>query len=138
MIQVGSRPGPRRDGKIRLHMEGLPHLKENRTNLKKKSTTFRGFGTERSRLSTFRGFGTERARLGTFRGFGTERARLGTFNQNFEIFTQNEHLPAQRVFLKVLDENPKIVLPAVILEKTSLFFRFFLKFLVLHVLCQSL
>ena len=34
----------------------------------------------------------------TFRGFGTERARLGTFNQNFEIFTQNEHLPAQRFF----------------------------------------
>ena len=42
--------------------------------------TFRGFGTERARLSTFRGFGTERARLGTFRGFGTERATLGTFN----------------------------------------------------------
>ena len=60
-------------------MKGLPHLKENRINLKKKSTTFRGFGTERARLSTFRGFGTERARLGTFRGFGTERARLGTF-----------------------------------------------------------
>ena len=38
------------------------------------------------------------ARLGTFRGFGIERARLGTFNQNFEIFTQNEHLPAQRFF----------------------------------------
>ena len=68
-------------------------------------------------LGTFRGFGTERARLGTFRGFGTERARLGTFYQNFEIFTQNEHLPAQRFFLKVLDENPKTVLPAVILKK---------------------
>ena len=53
-------------------MEGLPHLKENRINLKKKSTTFRGFVTERARLGTFRGFGTERARLGTFRGFGTE------------------------------------------------------------------
>ena len=66
-IQVGSRLGPRRDGKIRLHTEGLPHLKENRTNLKKKSTTFRGFGTKRSRLSTFRGFGTERARLGTLK-----------------------------------------------------------------------
>ena len=50
------------------------------------------------RVGTFRGFGTERARLGTFRGFGTERARLGTLNQNFEIFTQNEHLPAQRFF----------------------------------------
>ena len=47
-----------------------------------------------------RGLGTERARLGTFRGFGTERARLGTFNQKFEIFTQNEHLPAQSFFLK--------------------------------------
>ena len=78
-LQVGSRLGPRRAGKLRLHMKGLPHLKENRINLKKKSTTFRGFGTERARLSTFRGFGTERARLGTFRGFGTERARLGTF-----------------------------------------------------------
>ena len=40
-------------------MEGLPHLKENRINLKNKSTTFRGFGTERARLGTFRGFGTE-------------------------------------------------------------------------------
>ena len=64
-IQVGSRLGPRRAGKLRLHMEGLSHLKENRINLKKKLTTFRGFGTERARLSTFRGFGTERARLGT-------------------------------------------------------------------------
>ena len=62
----------------------MPHLK--------------GFGTERARLGTFRGFGTERARPGTFRGFDTERARLGTFNQNFEIFSQNEHLPAQRFF----------------------------------------
>ena len=35
---------------------------------------------------------------GPFRGLGTERARLGTLNQNFEIFTQNEHLPAQRFF----------------------------------------
>ena len=59
---------------------------------------------ERARLGSFRGFGTERARLGTFRGFGTERARLGTFNQNFEIFTQNEHLPAQRVFFLILEE----------------------------------
>ena len=49
-------------------------------------------------LGTFRGFGTERARLGTFRGFDTDRARLGTFNQNFEFFTQNEDLPAQRFF----------------------------------------
>ena len=110
-LQVGDRLGPRRAGKLRLHIEGLPHLKENRINLKKESTTFRGFGTERARLGTFRVFGTERARLGTFRGFGTERARLGTFrsfgterarlgtlNQNFEIFTQNEHLPAQRFF----------------------------------------
>ena len=56
--------------------------------------TSRGFGTE----LTLRGFCTERARLGTFRGFDTDRARLGTFNQNFEIFTQNEHLPAQRFF----------------------------------------
>ena len=56
-------------GKLRLHIEGLPNLNKNRTNLKKKSTNFRGFGTERARLSTFRGFGTERARLGTFRGF---------------------------------------------------------------------
>ena len=54
--------------------------------------------TQRARLCTFRGFGTEPTRLGTFRGFGTERARLGTFNQNFDIFTQNEHLPAQRFF----------------------------------------
>ena len=46
---------------------------------------FRGFCTERARLSTFRGLGTERARLGTFRGFGTERARLGTF-RGFLIF----------------------------------------------------
>ena len=69
-------------------MEGLPHLKENRINLKKKSTTFRGFGTERARLSTFRGFGTERARLGIFRGFGTEHARLGTF-RGFLIFFTN-------------------------------------------------
>ena len=63
--------------------------------------TFKGFGTERVRLGTFRSFGTERARLGTFRGFGTERARLGTFkkkSQNFEIFAQNGHLPAQRFF----------------------------------------
>ena len=34
----------------------------------------------------------------TFRGFRTERARLGNFNQNFKIFTQNEHVPAQRFF----------------------------------------
>ena len=83
-------------------------------------------GTERARLGSFRGFSTERARLGTFRGLCTERARLGTFGglnlnktpfkrlgyteKNFEIFTQNEHLPAQRFFFKVLDENPKIVL----------------------------
>ena len=73
--------------------------------------TFRGFETERARLGTLRGFGTERARLVTFRGFGTERARLGTFRglknlhiffsentHTFEIFTQNEHLPAQRFF----------------------------------------
>ena len=60
--------------------------------------TFGGFRTERARLGTFRGFGTERVRLGTFKGFGTKRARLGTLNQNFEIFTQNEHLPAQRFF----------------------------------------
>ena len=79
-------------------MEELPHLKENGINIKKKSTNFRGFDTERARLSTFRRFGTECERLGTFRGFDTERARLGTFNQNFEIFTQNEHLPAQRFF----------------------------------------
>ena len=74
----------------------------------------RGFGTERARLGSFRGFNTERARLGTFRGLCTERARLGTFgglnlnktpfkrlgytDKNFEIFTQNEHLPAQRFF----------------------------------------
>ena len=40
-------------------------------------------------------------RLGTFKGFCTERARLGTLkkkSQNFEILTQNEHLPAQRFF----------------------------------------
>ena len=54
--------------------------------------------TERVRLGTFRGLRTERERLGTFRSFDTERATLGTFNQNFEIFTQNEHLPAQRFF----------------------------------------
>ena len=60
--------------------------------------TFRDLGTEHARLGTFSGFDTERARLGTFRGFDTERARLGTFNQNFDIFTQNEHLPAQRYF----------------------------------------
>ena len=59
---------------------------------------FRGFCTERARLGTFRGLDTDRARLGTFRGFRTERARLGTFNQNFKIFTQNEHLAAQRCF----------------------------------------
>ena len=28
----------------------------------------------------------------------TELARLATLNQNFEIFTQNKHLPAQRFF----------------------------------------
>ena len=37
-------------------------------------------------------------RVGIFRGFGTDRARLGTLNPNFEIFTQNEQLPAQRFF----------------------------------------
>ena len=62
------------------------------------SSIKRGLGTERARLGTFRGFATARARMGNFRGFGTERARLGTFNQNFEIFSQNEHLPAQRFF----------------------------------------
>ena len=36
-IQVGSRLGPRRSGKLRLHMEGVPHLKKNRTNLRIKS-----------------------------------------------------------------------------------------------------
>ena len=56
-------------------------------------------GGQKMPIRTFRGSGTERARLGTFRGFGTERARLDTFNHNFEIFTQNEHLPAQRFFL---------------------------------------
>ena len=49
-------------------------------------------------IGTFRDSGTERGRLGTFSGFRTEHARLGTFNQNFEMFTQNEHLPAQRFF----------------------------------------
>ena len=53
---------------------------------------------KRLRAKIERRLGTERARLGTFRGFGTERARLGTLNKNFEIFTQNEHLPAQRFF----------------------------------------
>ena len=65
------------------------------------SSFFLFLGTERARLGTFRGFGTERARLGTFRGLGTERARLDTLKKklkNFEIFTQNEHLPAQRFF----------------------------------------
>ena len=33
--QAGSGLGPRRAGKLRLHMEGLPHLKDNRINLKK-------------------------------------------------------------------------------------------------------
>ena len=37
-------------------------------------------------------------------------------SSKFEIFTQNEHLPDQR-FFKVLDESPKIVLPAVISKK---------------------
>ena len=32
------------------------------------------------------------------------------------FFTQNEHLPAQRL-KKKMDENPKIILPAVILKK---------------------
>ena len=36
--------------------------------------------------------------VGTFRGFGTDRARLGPLNPNFEIFTQNEQIPAQRFF----------------------------------------
>ena len=78
--------------------------------------TIRGFGTEHARPGTLRGFGTARAR-GTFRGFGTERARLGTLNKNFEIFTQNEHYLLRGFLLKVLDENPKIVLPTVILKK---------------------
>ena len=59
---------------------------------------YRGFGAECARIGTFRGFGTKRARLVALSGFGTERARLSTLNQNFEIFTQNEHLPAQRFF----------------------------------------
>ena len=81
---------------------------------------FRSFGTERARLGTLRDFSTERARLVNFRGFGTERARLGTFNQNFEIFTQNEHLSNRRVFFpKVLGENPKIVLPSVKKKKKT-------------------
>ena len=57
-----------------------------------------GLGTERAKLGTFRGLSTALARLGSFRRFGTERARLSTLNQNFEIFTQNEHLPAHRIF----------------------------------------
>ena len=43
----------------------------------------------------------QNVQVGTFKGIGTERARLGTLikkSQNFEIFAQNEHLPAQRFF----------------------------------------
>ena len=64
-------------------------------------------GTLRLLPKIERGLGTERARLGTFRGFGTKRARLGTLNQNFEIFTQNEHLPAQRFFLLSFGQKSK-------------------------------
>ena len=54
-----------------------------------------------SRLGTFRGLCTERARLGTFGGLNLNKTpfkRLGYTEKNFEIFTQNEHLPAQRFF----------------------------------------
>ena len=83
-----------------FHSLSQPALRAGRQGGRKSAanTIERGLGTERARLGTFRGLGTERARLGTFRGFDTERARLGTFNQNFEIFTQNEHLPVQRFF----------------------------------------
>ena len=81
--------------------------------------TFRGSGTESVRPGTFRGFGTDRARLSIFRGFGTERARLGSFLQNFEILTQNEHLPTQRFFFLILGENPKIVLNIGVLTKKN-------------------
>ena len=70
----------------------------------------RGLGIERARLVTFRGFVTERAKLGTFRGFGTEcarLARLSTLNQNFEIFTKNEHLPVQRFFFQSFGRKSK-------------------------------
>ena len=60
--------------------------------------TFRGFGTDRAMLCTLRRFGTEHEKLRTFRGSGTKRARLGTFNQNFDVFTQNEHIPTQKFF----------------------------------------
>ena len=67
-------------------------------------------GAERARPGTFRGFGIEPAGLGTLRGFGTERARLGTFKKklkNLEIFTQNEHVPAQRFFKKSFGRKSK-------------------------------
>ena len=69
--------------------------------------TFGGFGIELARLDPLSGVGTERARLGTFRGIGTERARLGTLNQNFEIFTKNENLPAESFFLEVFGRKSK-------------------------------
>ena len=43
--------------------------------------------------------------------------RLGYTDKIFEIFTQNEHLPAQR--FKVLDENSKIVMNMGILKNKS-------------------
>ena len=90
-------------GALRL----LPKIERGFHRERARLVTFRGFGTERARLGTFRGLSTERARLGTFRGFGTERARLGTLNQNFEIFTQNERLPAQRFFSESFGRKSK-------------------------------
>ena len=76
----------------------LPKIERSLGTERARLVTFRGLDTERARLGTFSGFDIERARLGTFRDFGTERARLGTLTQNFKIFTQNGHLPAQRFF----------------------------------------
>ena len=84
--------------------------------------TFRGFGTEHARLGTFTSFDTERAKLGTFRGSCTERTRLGTFKKISQILTFSHKKSTylhRGFFLKVLDGNPKTILPFVILKKKS-------------------
>ena len=68
----------------------------------------------------FQRFDTDRVKLGTYRSFDKESAKLGTLKQHFEIFTQSEHLPAERIFLNlILDKNPKIIPAMGILKKNK-------------------
>ena len=66
-----------------------------------------------ARLGNFRVFGIERAKLEIFRGFGALLIKI--LKSSLKMGT---YLP-KGFFKKVLNENPKIALPAVILKKKN-------------------